>query len=159
MELLEVGFLVIALVALTLAIIALIQLVVLERRIRYLLANLNSKVLKQVVKRLERHRKHRNRYLVVRLVTPRNTSLSELQKYLDEAFMRLYGKKGYSEASPKILYFNEKTLKAVIRVKSHRRWSLLLALAYLERKEIFSNVCPERVTGTYRKAKKYAETV
>jgi len=157
MELLEVGSLVVALVALTLAILTLTRLVVLERRIKHLLANLNTKVLKQFVKRFEKQKKHKNRYLVVKLVTSRGTSLSELQKYLDEAFIGLYGKKSYSEASPKVLYYNEKTLKSVIRVRSHHRWSVLLALAYLERKEIFSNVCPERITGTYRKAKKYAE--
>lgn len=159
MELLEVVFLVIASTALVLAAVALLRLMTLERRVRYALFSLNSKILKQVVKSLEKRKKYKNRYLVVRLVTPKNISLNELQRLLNEAFIELYGRKSCSEASPRILYFNEKTMKAVIRVRSNYRWSALLALAYLERRDFISYVCPERVTGTYRKARKYAEIV
>ncbi|MEO3993739.1 MAG: Rpp14/Pop5 family protein [Desulfurococcaceae archaeon TW002] len=159
MELLEVVFFLIASVALVLAIATLHQLVLLRRRIKQALISINSRVLKQVIKSIEKRRKHNNRYLVVRLVTQGNTSLNELQKQLNEAFIELYGKKNYSEASPKILYFSEKTSKAVIRVRSHYRWGVLLALAYLERKNLLNQVCPERITGTYKKAKKYAETI
>ena len=158
MELLEIFF-IIALAALVLAVITLLQLTILKRRVKYVLISLNSRILKHVIKSLEKRKKYKNRYLVAKLVTSRNFSLNELQKQFDEAFIELYGKKGYSEASPKILYFNEKTSKAVIKIRSHRRWSALLVLAYLEKKEVFNQVYPERITGTYRKAKKYAETV
>ncbi len=159
MELLEVFFIVIATSALVLAIVTLHQLVLLRRKVKNALISLDSRILKQVVKSIERRRKHKNRYLVVRLVTQGNTSLNELQEQLSEAFIELYGKKNYSEASPKILYFSEKTSKAIIRVRSHYRWGVLLALAYLERKNVLNQVCPERITGTYRKARKYAETI
>lgn len=159
MGLLEVFFLVVATLALVLAIVTLHQLVLLRRKVKNALISLDSRILKQVVKSIERRRKYKNRYLVVRLVTQRNTSLNELQEQLSEAFIELYGKKNYSEASPKILYFSEKTSKAVIRVRSHYRWGVLLALAYLEKKNILNQVCPERITGTYRKARKYAETI
>lgn len=157
MELSEVVLLVVASTALVLAAVTLLQLVVLKRRVEHALLSLNSVVLRRVVKNIEKRRKNKNRYLVVRFSTLKNVDLNELQKHLEEAFTELYGKKNYSEAFPKVLYYNEKTSKAVIRVRNNRKWSLLLVLAYLERKDFFSYVCPERVTGTYRKARKYAE--
>jgi len=158
MDLPEVILVLVASTALALALVAILQLVILKRRIEHVLVGLNSKVLKHVVKSLEKRRKRKNRYLVVRLATSKNVSLNELQKSLDEAFIELYGKKNYSEASPKVLYYSEKTSKAIIRVRSHRKWSVFLVLAYLERRDLLSYVCPERITGTYKKAKKYAET-
>jgi RNase P/RNase MRP subunit POP5 len=156
--LLEAVYLVVASVALILAVIALLQLIMFRREIRYVLGSLNSKVLRHVVKSIEKRRKYKNRYLVVRLISSSNISVNELQKRIDEAFIELYGRRGYSEASPRVLYFNEKTSKAVIRVRNHYRWGVLLALAYLERKELLTQVFPERTTGTYKKAKRYAET-
>lgn len=157
MELPEVVLLLMALTASVLATVALLRSLVLKRRVERVLLSLNSAVLRRVVKSIEKRRKNKNRYLIVRFSTLRNVDLNEFQKLLEEAFTELYGKKNYSEASPKVLYCNEKTSKAVIRVRNHRKWSLLLTLAYLERKDFFSYVCPERVTGTYRKARKYAD--
>lgn len=114
MDLPEAILVLVASTALALALVAILQLVILKRRIEQVLAGLNSKVLKHVVKSLEKRRKRKNRYLVVRLATSKNVSLNELQKSLDEAFIELYGKKNYSEASPKVLYYGEKTSKAII---------------------------------------------
>lgn len=153
------AILAVAVTALATSVLALFYVGVTYRKLRLVSEALNSRTLKQAIKKLEARAKHRRRYMIVRLVAlGRSLDCKELQKYLDEAFIELYGKVNHSIASPKVLYLDANSFKAIIRMRAQHKWRVLTALAILERRGLVKSVIPERTTGTYKKARKYLRT-
>lgn len=150
----------VAVFALAASVLALFYARVTYRKLRLVLEGLNSRTLKQMIKKLEVRAKQKKRYIIVRLVmSGKSLDCRELQEYLKEAFVELYGKVDYSRASPKVLHLDTSTSKAIIRIRAQHKWKVLTALAILERKGLVKSFIPERTTGTYKKARKYLKTL
>ncbi len=148
----------VAITALALSLLALIRVKSLSHKSELFLGSLTSRTVRHVVERLKARKKHGKRYLIVRLVgVSDDLDCSKLQGYIDEAFVELYGKVSYSKASPRVLYVNRDSSKAIIRVRTPYKWKVLTVMGILERNRVVKSIIPERSTGTYRKARKHAE--
>ncbi|MEM2021187.1 MAG: Rpp14/Pop5 family protein [Zestosphaera sp.] len=148
----------VALTALTLSLLALLRVKSLSHKSELFLSSLTSRTIRHVVEKLKGRKKRGKRYLIVRLVgASDDLDCSKLQRYIDEAFIELYGKVSYSKASPRVLYINRDSSKAIIRVRTPYKWEVLTVMGILERNGVVKSVIPERSTGTYRKARKHVE--
>ncbi|MEM0014162.1 MAG: Rpp14/Pop5 family protein [Zestosphaera sp.] len=153
------ALLAVAVLALAASVLALFYVRVTHRKLRLISDSLNSRTVRQVIRGLEARTKPRRRYIIVRFVGLNdNLDCRKLQEYVDEAFIELYGKLNYSKASPKVLYLDTNSSRAIIRVRAQHKWKVLTALAVLERKGLVASLIPERTTGTYKKARKYLKT-
>ncbi|MEM4717244.1 MAG: Rpp14/Pop5 family protein [Desulfurococcaceae archaeon] len=142
----------IAITALAISIILFISTTYLLRRVNRLYKGL-VKLIELKPSKVKRVRK---RYIVFAALFEDEISINELDKALRDVFIMYYGVSLYSKASPRIVFYDERLGRGVLRV-SHTCVDHAIATLGLI-KSINNKRCiivPIRTTGTLKKAQEY----
>lgn len=95
------------------------------------------------------------RYLRIQLINSDDVASQSFLEALNESFMTLYGKTGFSEANPRLIEFNEEKASAVVKC-SHSSLDKL-RVAVLMMKEISGKPVAayvKHVSGTLKSLKR-----
>ncbi len=128
-----------------------------EQELSILKEALGGKAIKAYLKEIETRQKRKivKRYLVMK-VSPIIKDRKALEGILQESIRKLYGSAYLSLINPKVLYFNVRSGKAVVRFPNEFRWKVIASLS-IASKEAGGPITPLRIAGTLRKAKKLAD--
>ncbi len=131
-----------------------------KKKMDAVLDSLTSRTVRSVIKQADTKQKKRvrKRYLVVKIVRLGELRKEQLQKSIVNAITELFGATSVSMAQPQVLYVNQSTKKAVIRFRAPAKWKVISSLGLLEVNGEIITAIPERTTGTFKKAKTYADT-
>jgi len=147
--------LLLALMAALAVIYFLIKLRRVELRYRILTSALSGSVVRKIYRQAELSSKTatKKRYMIVKVVG-QGASREGLQEMINSSLTKLFGSSARSLAQPQVIYLNPSTMKAVIRYRARDKWRVLASLGALEGEAL---IIPLRVSGTFRKAKAYAD--
>lgn len=101
-------------------------------------------------------KKPRKRYIVFATLCENEILIDELDKALRDIFIEYYGVSIYSKASPRIVLYDVKLGRGVLRVSHICVDHAIAALGLI--KDVNNKKCiivPIRTTGTLRKAQEY----
>ena len=105
-------------------------------------------------------RKPRKRYLVFQVLSEKPLSKDSVQEVFNRVFSEFFGLIGGGEANPKLVLYDEKSMRGVLRFVHTQRSKVLFALAMVS--EITNGevgFIPLKITGTLRKAKEIVKTL
>jgi ribonuclease P/MRP protein subunit POP5 len=81
-----------------------------------------------------------------------------VERLLNEAALKLLGYKGLSETDMKLVYFNEKRSRGIVRVRRDKRYAALAVLGFVRKinnEDIM--FIPIATSGSLKRAKRLAE--
>ena len=105
-------------------------------------------------------RKPRKRYLVFQVLTENVLSKSDVEKVFNKVFNEFFGIIGGGEANPKLVLYDEKSMRCVLRFVHTQRSKVLFALAMVsEVTDGKIGFIPLKITGTLKKAKEIVKTL
>lgn len=150
----------ISIASMIVAIYAVLTVRITRKKMDAILGSLTSKTIRAVIKQADTKQKKRvrKRYLVVKIVRPGELRKEQLQKSIVNAITELFGATSVSMTQPQVLYVNQSTKKVVIRFRAPAKWKVISSLGLLEVNGEIITAIPERTTGTFKKAKTYADT-
>lgn len=111
-----------------------------------------------VENRFKNTRKPRKRYVVFTVICEEEVCFDSVESAVREKFIEYYGESTYHKASPRLILYNEKSGRGIIRVL-HTCTDYLIAVLGLIKKINNRNciILPIKTTGTLRKAREYVE--
>lgn len=121
---------------------------------------LSSKSLKAYVRISEAREKRKlsRRYMILKVVGGSPT-LRIIQGVIEEGIRKLFGASSISLIQPRVLYYNARTGKAVLRFRAAHKWRLLASLGLSEGLSNPLVLIPLRTTGTLMKARRHADSI
>lgn len=108
----------------------------------------------------KRVKKLRKRYVVFATLCENKVGYNDVDNAIKEAFLKLYGELTMQKASPRLLLFDEKKQRGIVRVLHLYTDHFIALLGYV--KKIGNTNCvliPLKVTGTVKKARKYLDLI
>ncbi len=124
------------------------------RRIEALASALTSRAVRSFIKSANAKRRVRKRYLVVRVVG--SVGRAELNNLLLNAVRTLYGSVASGVYGVRVVDFDQRSMTAIVRLRSDGRWAVLAAVGAVESVSKGSvALVPLRMCGTLRKAREY----
>ena len=105
-------------------------------------------------------RKPRKRYLVFQVLSETTLSKNDVENFFNKVFKEFFGTLGGGEANPKLVLYDEKSMRGVLRFVHTQRSKVLFALAMVsEVTDGKIGFIPLKITGTLRKAKEIVKTL
>ncbi len=104
----------------------------------------------------DKFRKARNRYLVFEVVSLGSIDSKAIESSISSKFRSLYGDLLFSDSYYKLVYFDEKNKRGIIRIR-HKYINNLIAVLGLIRRLDHQDalLIPIRTSGTIKRAKNY----
>jgi len=105
-------------------------------------------------------RKPRKRYLIFQVLAENTLSKNDVEKVFNKVFNEFFGILGGGEANPKLVLYDDKSMRGVLRFVHTQRSKVLFALAMVsEVTDGKIGFIPLKITGTLRKAKEIVKTL